>query len=239
VRTFSNNDSIYIGRNSGTEILNKIKTAKKSVKIVSPYLSASYIKELVHQHKNGIDITLITCDKISDEARFSDFRRSDLIKEVRTDNKKGKKTRKLLLKISLYMLMSLIPSTILGLLFIQILILAVIILGILMITFILYFVTRDYSITYKPIFRIKVFDSASGLRPGSTELIHSKIFVIDNEVAFLGSANFTYSGFKTHYETVIKIEDSNAVNAISQEVESLYTSPVLRAKPVEEWAFGE
>ena len=93
----------------------------------------------------------------------------------------------------------------------------------------------DYSFKYKPIFRIKVFDSASGKNPRSTELIHSKIFVIDEEIAFLGSVNFTYSGFKTHYETMIKVEDSKAVKDISQEVERLYNSKDLREKRVEEW----
>jgi len=93
----------------------------------------------------------------------------------------------------------------------------------------------EYSIKLHPIFKIKVFDSASGKRPGSTELIHSKIFVIDEEVAFLGSVNYTYAGFKTHYETTIKVEDKNAVREISEEVDKLYNSGDLRGKSVEEW----
>ncbi|MDO8459875.1 MAG: phospholipase D family protein [Nanoarchaeota archaeon] len=84
-------------------------------------------------------------------------------------------------------------------------------------------------------FRIKVFDSKSGKRPYSTELIHSKIYVIDEEVAFVGSANFTYSGFKTHYETMIKIKDKKAVHDISKEIEDLYNSKELRVKEIKEW----
>lgn len=97
------------------------------------------------------------------------------------------------------------------------------------------FILDPYKFTYAPIFRIKVFDSKSGERPGSIELIHSKIYVIDDEIAFIGSANFTYSGFKTHYETVVKIVDKNAVFDISNEVENLYNSNELRSKSVEEW----
>ena len=61
-----------------------------------------------------------------------------------------------------------------------------------------------------------------------------KIFVIDEEIANLGSANFTYSGFKTHYETVIKVFDKNATIDISKEVEALYNSNDLRTKEFEE-----
>ena len=89
---------------------------------------------------------------------------------------------------------------------------------------------------YSTIFKIKVFDSKSGENPRSTELIHSKIFVIDESLAFLGSLNFTYSGFKKHYETVIQIEDKQAVNAISKEVDSLYHSEIFREKSIREWS---
>jgi len=44
------------------------------------------------------------------------------------------------------------------------------------------------------------------------------------KLLFLGSLNFTYSGFKPTMKTLIKIEDINAVNDISKEVESLYES---------------
>ena len=80
MRTFSNKDSIYIGKEAGKEILSEIKNAKKSVKIVSPYTSPDYIKELISLHKKGVDVTLITCDKIT-ESSYSDFRVSDLIKK--------------------------------------------------------------------------------------------------------------------------------------------------------------
>ena len=80
-----------------------------------------------------------------------------------------------------------------------------------------------------------MFDSTTGKNPRSTELIHSKIFVIDEEIAFLGSVNFTHSGFKTHYETTIKVEDKNAVKDISHEVETLYLSKDLKEKRVEDW----
>ena len=233
--TFSNKDHIYIGREAGKEIHERIKRAKKSVKVVSPYLSPDYLKDLISMYKKGIKITLITCDKIESNS-YSDFNPSDLIKKEKIYNDKAGKLKKLLFKffiqlfiISLFLAVS---AFILPMLFIFagiLIIISIIILA--------YSISiSDYLFKCEPIFGIKVFDSASGKNPRSTELIHSKIFVIDEEIAFLGSANFTYSGFKTHYETTIKVEDRNAVKDISEEVEKLYSSNDLKAKSVEEWA---
>ena len=63
MRTISNRDGIYIGRKAGAEILKKIKGARKSVKIVSPYLSASFVQELIKLRKEGREITLITASQ--------------------------------------------------------------------------------------------------------------------------------------------------------------------------------
>lgn len=92
---------------------------------------------------------------------------------------------------------------------------------------------------YKPLFDIKVFDSSTGKNPRSTELIHSKIYLIDNKIAFLGSANLTYSGFKTHYETTIKVSDPSAIQDISTEIDSLYNSTELKSKPIKEWMISD
>lgn len=199
--TFSNKDHIYIGREAGKEIHEKLRNAKKSVKVVSPYLSPDYIKDLINLHKKGIKVTLVTCDKIETNS-YSDFKVLDLVKTERIENTAKQES------FILWLIRLIIP---------------------------------DYSASfrYEPIFRIKVFDSTSGKNPRSTELVHSKIFVIDDEIAFLGSVNFTHSGFKTHYETTIKIEDKNAVKDISNEIEKLYSSSDLKAKSPEDWVKGE
>ena len=59
MKTTSNNNKISIGKQIGTNLLKEIKNAKESVKIVSPYLSAMYIEELVNLSKKGVKITLI------------------------------------------------------------------------------------------------------------------------------------------------------------------------------------
>lgn len=241
MQTTSTKDHIYIGKEAGKEIHEKIKNAKKSVKIVSPYLSADYLKDLVLLHKKQVEVTLVTCDKIED-SHYSDFKTQDLIKTEKIYNEKAGKLKKFLFRSFIWLfilsIISIIPYLV-GLRELWLLVLILIVLSISIISLVSSKLISDYSLKYEPIFRIKVFDSHSGKNPRSTELIHSKIFVIDGEVAFLGSVNFTYSGFKTHYETTIKIEDKNAVKDISEEVERLYASHDLKAKNIQEWFGGE
>ena len=236
MKTFSNKDYIYIGREAGKEIHESIRNAKKSVKIVSPYLSPDYVKDLLRLHNKGVKITLITCDKIETND-YSDFRASDLIKKEEIINPKAKKAKKAIFSYLIITFAVFLMAVLFYLIFFFSLLL--ILIGLLLVVgFILlisYSLIKTYSYEYTPIFRIKVFDSASGKNPRSTELIHSKIFIIDESVCFLGSANLTYSGFKTHYETTIRIDDARAIQDISEEVEMLYSSRELRAKSVDEW----
>jgi len=236
MKTSSNKDTIYIGRQAGDEILREIKKAKDSVKIVSPYLSGSYVKELVALHKQNKQITLITADNITENQRYSDFKPSDLVikNEVfMPDLAKIKKRGVTLFFIFIVISsMALLSSYFIDGLFYP----SLFFMGTSFFFILYFFFMSVNTIKYKPLFRIKVFDSKSGKSAFSTELIHSKIYVIDDKIAFVGSANFTYSGFKTHYETAVKIEDEKAVLDISREVEMLYDSKDLRAKDIEEWA---
>ena len=235
--TRSNNDCIYIGKEAGKEILHEIRHAKKSVKIVSPYLSPDYVKELIKLHKECKQVTLITCDKIVENA-YSDFKISDLIEKKEIHDNKASKLKKRLLKFSMWLGIAALIFGISAFFFTPLFVFAGALMLASLISLISFSFISDYLYEYNPIFRIKVFDSTSGEKPWSAELIHSKIFIIDEEIAFLGSANFTYSGFKKHYETVIRVEDRRAVADISEEIEKLYHSKELREKSVEEWGGG-
>jgi len=149
-------------------------------------------------HNKGRDITLITSDKLSESA-YSDFKTADLVKAEKIFDEKLKQRRKTgayLSSIGAFIsLMILSLSFMLGsLIYVSIILLLA------SMTSLFYFrLSKPYTIIYSPIFRIKVFDSTSGENPNSTELIHSKIFIIDESLCFLGSVNLTHSGFKTHY----------------------------------------
>ncbi len=77
METSSKDNIIKLGRGVGIEILNAIKSAKTSVKVVSPYLSPDYIKELINLHNKGVQTTPITCDNLETN-NWSDFKPSDI-----------------------------------------------------------------------------------------------------------------------------------------------------------------
>ncbi|MDP2924744.1 MAG: phospholipase D-like domain-containing protein [Nanoarchaeota archaeon] len=229
METYSNNNKITLGRGKGQEILNAIKNARSSVKIVSPYLSPEYIKELIYLHNKGIKITLITCDQLETN-QWSDFRPSDIIKEEKIINKKAKHIKVILKRIAIILFLLSLVSYILYLLMTIMFFLPIILIILTIIIFSIQFIIKDYDIEYISIFKLKVFDSKSGIKPESNNLIHSKIFLIDENILFLGSANFTYSAFKTHYETIIRVFDEKAINDITKEIENIYNSKELKEK---------
>ena len=51
--------------------------------------------------------------------------------------------------------------------------------------------------------------------------VNSKIYIIDDQVAYLGSADFTRSGFQGQHETVFRLADQSTVHAIYKEINSL------------------
>jgi len=238
MKTISNQNKIYIGRNAGLEILEALRNSRKSIKIVSPYLSGSYLEKLVNLQKKGIDITLITCDDIKEEVnKFSNFRLSDIIKQkkiLNNNNNNSKTIKNILFYTSLSLLLLSLIIFIISLTLSITLLISLSILIISLLGFACSYFIKEFNYEYYSIFKIKIFDSHSGDKPWSTNLVHSKIFVIDEEIAFLGSANFTYSGFKNHYETVIKILDLNAIKDISNEIENLYNSTELKSKSIDE-----
>ena len=60
------NYDIYIGKGARKKLLNDIHDAKKSIKIISPYLSPFLISELIRFQKRNLSIELITTDNIED-----------------------------------------------------------------------------------------------------------------------------------------------------------------------------
>jgi len=232
----SNKNKINLGRKTGIEVLEEVRKAKKSVKIVSPYLSASYLEELLKLAKKGIKITLITSDDLPRGNLFSDFKESDVIKQGRKFVDKDKKDKKDIgIKFSLMTLLFSIILLNLSFLFPILLYISLIFIALGILLLINYCLVKTYNYEYYPIFNLKVFDSQSGKKPESTSLIHSKIFLIDETILYLGSANFTYSAFNTHYETVIKVEDQNAVDKISKEIDKLFSSNYLKVRDIQEW----
>lgn len=57
--------------------------------------------------------------------------------------------------------------------------------------------------------------------------LHSKIYIIDNKIAFLGSLNFTDTGFMLNHETCIKTTDKTAIKHLNNVYKDL-----LKVNPI-------
>ena len=219
------NCDIYIGKSAGKKLLNDLRNAQKSVKIVSPYLSPFLISELINIRKRNLEVELITTDNIEDFYGNQEKNIHKLIIQNReTDDVSVKKREKwrYLTKIMTYIGFGLL----------------IILMGIayylqdikvafgLFPLFIIYLIVnlykkkiknnRIYSYWYSQLFPFKVYGSPYSSDQSDT-FIHSKIYLIDDEIAYLGSLNFTYSGTKNNYETRIRTIDPNAVKEIKEE----------------------
>lgn len=226
LKTVSDSCEIFIGKNAGDDIYSCIKNAKKSITILSPYVSPEYILLLTEAFYKGLDVLLLTgSDMSSNEKTKNDIYRNVLI-QYQHLNKKAKKFRIYGLIISLLLLISAIGCGIWGyktgkndLLW------SFVAVPILWKIFVKFKNKRIYFYTYEPIFDFGVFISPYDKKIDEAQyFIHSKIYIIDEKIAFVGSVNFTKNAFRTNYECYVKIEDPNTVTSISHEIKNLTQS---------------
>jgi phosphatidylserine/phosphatidylglycerophosphate/cardiolipin synthase-like enzyme len=214
--------NIYLGTHAGKSLKFELANATKEIKIVSPYLSPDFVKRLIDFENEGLNVTLITSNDVKTN-NYSDFGIYDLIKQRKhKDDKKAEKRSKgigisiVVFILSVAFLLVNSPIGIFGTIVAAVL-------------FFSNYSTVIYSYTYHPtLHKLKVYkyDDLDRITKNSTFFIHSKIFVIDNKVAFLGSLNYTKSGFQYNYESGIRIKNLDMVKEISKEIDKIYYGKV-------------
>ncbi len=229
--TNSSKDHIYIGRGAGKELKEELNKAKKSIKIVSPYLTPSYIEELIALSNKGIKITLITSNEIKQgNGNHSSFTHTDLIKQEIYTNEEEKDLRKKGMKYSLFTLIFTLIFFFLRSLFLFWV--SFIITGII---FYHFYNKKIYTYSYYSPINLKVVPDEYHDKENGKYFIHSKIYVIDEKIAYLGSVNYTYKAFKSNYETRIKVSSQKAVLDISKEVDKLFNNKEIGSIDINEW----
>ncbi|MFC4268917.1 phospholipase D-like domain-containing protein [Polaribacter marinivivus] len=234
---------IYIGKGAGKKLLNDIRNAKQSVKIVSPYLSPFLISELINFRKRNLEVVLITTDNLEDFYGNHEKNIHKLIIQNRNTDKeavekreKWKDLSKRLTYIGIGVLLILIGLAY----YIRELKVAFGLIPILVIFLIIKLYKnkiknkRIYSYWYSQLFPFKVYMSPDSTEESDT-FIHSKIYLIDNKIAYLGSLNFTSSGTKYNYETRIRTEDKNAIEKIKEEIHNLLNHSHLPERDIQIW----
>lgn len=220
---------VYVGQSSGKQLQNDIESAKSEVLIISPYIDESKLKDLIKLKYKNINVRLAFSSlNIKQESR--------ILKMLIHQNKHIDtiKKEKIEQQIKLYNYFT-IGYLLVGAFAFVLSINKMIELKTLNYYFILpilfsylFYSTKKQIDKLKktPIFRydyIKKLDFKF-LRTSSNEakFIHSKIYVIDKKIAYLGSINFTNNGFTSNFETRIRITHEDKVNELVDFVNTFF-----------------
>ena len=237
------NCDIYIGKGAGKQLVGDIRRAKKSVKIVSPYLSPLLISELIDLKKRNIEVELITSDKIED---FNGNREKNIhqliIQNRKTDQKAviQREKWKYIAKMLVYIEIELIILISLLAVFLKDIRVAYGLVPIIIVWILIRFYRqkvrkkRIYIYSYSQLFPFKVFFSPYATHQSDT-FIHSKIYVIDDQIAYMGSLNFTSSGTIKNYETRVRTTDAALIREINNEFYQLMYFSSLPERDIQAW----
>lgn len=229
---------IYIGRNVGSPIDKALDKARKSIEICSPYLSPRFIDKLIEKHeRDGVAVTLITTNEfLKGPSGYSIG--TKLVRQIRHTSEKALTSRKRTRYFGLFLLILAIASvaaiiteqvndqfkmSIVG--------------GASFLASLIAFSTaanmRIYSYTYSPRINFIACNAWDRRMAPHNYLIHTKAYVVDRRRAFLGSCNFSPSGFTFNHEFRLDLPKSDDAKAISDEIRSMHTSMMKMAIPIQ------
>lgn len=217
-----NNCLMYLGTNAGGNVYNDMLHAAQTVVVVSPFVSKENIELLLKKHQQGINVMLITSTNFEGNNGAKHIYRKLITQSQHTSVNK-KRWR------------------IVGMVFSYLLLLAGLFIGsygeyinntdyvwaftAVPLSLLLIFLFNSlrvftYSYTANMPFHVIASPYADSLTSNQV-FVHSKIYVIDGNVAYLGTADFTKAGFSSHYETMFKITDSYTVSNIYHEINEI------------------
>lgn len=239
---------IYIGRGSGKRIIEDMLAAKKSIRVMSPYLSAKLVDVLLERFGQGIDVELVTSGEIEDHKHTDDKNCYKMIRQHRHVDQQLKHRKELFSWfgiactflfgwIALMKLLRVFDPAVTWADYAQLAFFAALALG-------GEYVwkqgrnMRFWYYSYSSLFPIKIFHSYfSGKRADRSRAfnLHSKLYIIDDCIAYLGSVNFTRSGSFFNHETRIRFTDPGAIRELKAEFEELLYTEQYHHLSVHEW----
>lgn len=227
---------VFVGQNAGNQLNNDILNARAEVLIISPYIDEAKLDDLLMLKKRNINVRLAFSDLRPEQ--YGDVLRKLIHQDQVTDLKK--KERRESLK-SIYLLSAIVLFC-LG-------IFSLIYFGIHMVDDLVnlnnffalliaiaslygFYVCWEkkgeaekmeiYKYHYSENLNFKYIRN----NRYDNKFLHSKIYVIDRRVAYLGSLNYTKSGFTTNFESRIRITQKEKVNELVNFVHDIFEDNV-------------
>ncbi len=238
---------IFIGKGAGKAILEDMRRAKRSIRVMSPYLSASLVDILLDRFRLGIHVELVTSDEVEDH-KHEDKNSYRIVKQHKhvDEQLKSRKQAFHWLGITLLVLSG----------FAAICRLPVLFSGSTGVSDVIGFVVpaiialigqllwkhagriNFWYYSYSSLFPVKIFYSYFSRKKTDRSKafnLHSKLYIIDDCIAYLGSVNFTRSGCLLNHETRIRITDPEAISQLKAEFSELLWNEHYNHRSVDEW----
>jgi phosphatidylserine/phosphatidylglycerophosphate/cardiolipin synthase-like enzyme len=226
-RTESGRLAVYVGRSAGSGLYHHLLAAKRSVVAMAPYIKPLFARKLVEAAERGVDVVLVTSE---DAARRREVV-ATLVEQTRRTSRSRQRWRRVGLLVSALLVLSaaavwLVVTTHGALLYASYAVPAGVtgFLGCRLI--------RVHSYGYRfRLPRVRVIASPyyqDGAGEGFPLMVHAKVYVVDDEVAYLPSFNLTPEGFFDNFESCVQIEDPDAVRRVVDSVEALVADETLR-----------
>lgn len=222
------NASIYIGKGAGSRARKQMENAQHSIKVMSPYLSPDLINLLVQKASQGIEVLLITSDDRS--SRFDRTGQGQVIQQLITQyrfiNEDAKADKQQQIRTN-QLLVGLFIVLIFVALFAMPNLNSKIGVAVLCLGLALFFSNKVKESKKHPIFYYS-YSSKLNFKIIKQDILfhdffHLKAYVVDGKTAYLGSLNFTHSGFKRNIESCITVKDQ-AAQAIDTYLTDIFTS---------------
>lgn len=234
---------LFIGKGAGKNVMTDINNAQRSVRIISPYVSASLIWQLIKLKRSGVEVQLITTDAIMDSTESAAGTFKHLISQEKVIDKKAQTYRTILSVIEKIAWLAVVGASVWGLLnmehpgpnFRS----ALIIFSIALVAAIILRVKisgyRTFNYRYDTLFPFKLLIAPENADYPIKTFIHSKVYIIDEEIMYWGSLNFTAAGTQDNYETRIKTKDPEAIHKMSLEFSKMMISHNLPERNLSVW----
>lgn len=236
-RTESGNEivEVYVGQSSGKQLSEDILNAKEEVLIISPYIDESKLDDLINLKNKNINVRLAFSSLREKDKQDEKILKKLIHQHKETDNYKKEQKEKLKNKFFLYSIISICAGTVFflyGLLQMKIEAKSIICI---VAAFVLFYAYHQFTIKKDTANRIPIYRynyskkiNFKYLRnfKDSKMFMHSKIYVIDRKIAYMGSLNFTNNGFTSNFETRIRITQKNKIEELVEFMHSIFEDDI-------------
>ena len=217
-----NDAYLYMGTNAGAAIYNDIAKATHNVLILSPHVSEEHIDILLKKHAEGVHVTLVTSTDFEGNTGSKTIYRK-LITQAKVTNEQTKRYRLIGLVLMYLALFSSVVSASTGAYLEKYQLfwgLAALPIGFIIIKLLNKLRVYTYSYQSNLPFYVMATPNVDPQTRHQT-FVNSKIYIIDDQIAYLGSVDFTRSGFRDQHETMFRIMDQATVHCIYKEINGL------------------